>query len=116
MIDRCVVCGEIVPEGRMVCPKCEKDETTEEGYIEHFLFSVQLEYEKIPFTELPDYTLEVNPYDYYLIHRIYNVPANDTTIYKARFLGINVEINGRIHKGDFRIARLVRTHLPAPER
>ena len=21
--DRCVVCGEIIPEGRMVCHKCE---------------------------------------------------------------------------------------------
>lgn len=24
--DRCVCCGEIIPEGRMVCPKCEKGE------------------------------------------------------------------------------------------
>ena len=24
MEDRCVCCGEIIPEGRMVCPKCEK--------------------------------------------------------------------------------------------
>lgn len=23
MVDRCVCCGEIVPEGRMVCWKCE---------------------------------------------------------------------------------------------
>ena len=23
-VDRCVCCGEIVPEGRMICPKCEK--------------------------------------------------------------------------------------------
>ena len=23
--DRCVMCGRIVPEGRMVCPMCEKD-------------------------------------------------------------------------------------------
>ena len=23
MEDRCVCCGEIVPEGRMVCPNCE---------------------------------------------------------------------------------------------
>lgn len=22
--DRCICCGEIVPEGRMVCPNCEK--------------------------------------------------------------------------------------------
>ena len=23
--DRCVMCGQIVPESRMVCPMCEKD-------------------------------------------------------------------------------------------
>lgn len=23
MEDRCIMCGEIVPEGRMVCPACE---------------------------------------------------------------------------------------------
>ena len=23
-VDRCVVCGEIIPEGRQVCPICEK--------------------------------------------------------------------------------------------
>lgn len=22
--NRCVMCGEIIPEGRQVCPKCEK--------------------------------------------------------------------------------------------
>lgn len=22
--ERCVICGEIIPEGRMVCPKCEE--------------------------------------------------------------------------------------------
>ena len=22
--DRCVCCGEMIPEGRMVCPQCEK--------------------------------------------------------------------------------------------
>ena len=24
MEDRCVICGAIIPEGRMVCPICEK--------------------------------------------------------------------------------------------
>ena len=23
MEDRCIMCGEIIPEGRMVCPACE---------------------------------------------------------------------------------------------
>ena len=26
--DRCIACGEIVPEGRMVCPICEKGKPT----------------------------------------------------------------------------------------
>lgn len=29
-VDRCVCCGEIIPEGRMVCPQCE-DETEKDG-------------------------------------------------------------------------------------
>lgn len=24
-VDQCVACGAIVPEGRMVCPSCERD-------------------------------------------------------------------------------------------
>lgn len=24
MTERCVLCGEIIPEGRMVCPRCER--------------------------------------------------------------------------------------------
>lgn len=24
-VDRCVCCGEIVPEGRMICPNCEAE-------------------------------------------------------------------------------------------
>lgn len=25
--DRCVACGAVVPEGRMVCPSCEKGQS-----------------------------------------------------------------------------------------
>lgn len=25
MENRCVCCGEIIPEGRMVCPRCEEE-------------------------------------------------------------------------------------------
>lgn len=28
MVDRCVACGEPVPEGRMVCIQCERKEKT----------------------------------------------------------------------------------------
>lgn len=116
MIDRCVVCGEIVPEGRMVCPKCEKDETTENGYIERFMFSVQLEYEKIPVQEVPDYTLEVSPHDYCLMHKVYCVRTPTETIYKARVFGMNVEICLSLSAGEFRVARKVRTFLAPPWR
>ena len=27
MEERCIFCGEIIPEGRQVCPNCEKDES-----------------------------------------------------------------------------------------
>lgn len=27
MVDRCVMCGEIIPEGRQICPRCEKGKT-----------------------------------------------------------------------------------------
>lgn len=27
MVDRCVCCGDIIPEGRMVCIRCEKTPT-----------------------------------------------------------------------------------------
>lgn len=27
MVDRCVCCGDIIPEGRMVCVRCEKNPT-----------------------------------------------------------------------------------------
>lgn len=29
MPDRCVCCGEIIPEGRQVCPNCERGDTNE---------------------------------------------------------------------------------------
>ena len=27
MVDRCVMCGEIIPEGRQICPLCEQGKT-----------------------------------------------------------------------------------------
>jgi RNA polymerase subunit RPABC4/transcription elongation factor Spt4 len=29
MEDRCIACGEIIPEGRQVCPSCEKENEDE---------------------------------------------------------------------------------------
>lgn len=33
MENRCVCCGEIIPEGRQVCPRCEKDVESEDDLI-----------------------------------------------------------------------------------
>ncbi len=33
MEDRCVMCGDIIPEGRQVCPICEAGAYTEEVYL-----------------------------------------------------------------------------------
>ncbi len=30
MEDRCIMCGEVIPEGRMVCPSCEKNALNQE--------------------------------------------------------------------------------------
>ena len=30
--DRCVCCGEIIPEGRQTCPNCERAQQTAEVY------------------------------------------------------------------------------------
>ena len=31
MVDRCVMCGEIIPEGRQICPRCEQGKTPKLG-------------------------------------------------------------------------------------
>ena len=28
-LNKCVVCGDIIPEGRQVCPRCENKNSTE---------------------------------------------------------------------------------------
>ena len=33
MTDTCVCCGEVIPEGRMVCPICEAEAAENEGVI-----------------------------------------------------------------------------------
>ena len=35
--DRCVCCGEIIPEGRMVCPNCEVASKANENGLKDFL-------------------------------------------------------------------------------
>lgn len=37
MEDNCVLCGVVVPEGRMICPRCENDLTEAEARYEQIL-------------------------------------------------------------------------------
>ena len=37
MEDNCVLCGVIVPEGRMICPRCENDLAEAEARYERIL-------------------------------------------------------------------------------
>ena len=34
MEDRCIVCDAIIPEGRQVCPNCEKVSATDETFVD----------------------------------------------------------------------------------
>lgn len=37
MEDKCILCGVIVPEGRMICPRCENDLSEAEARYEQIL-------------------------------------------------------------------------------
>ena len=37
MEERCIVCGAIIPEGRQICPNCEKAVTRIEGRRERMI-------------------------------------------------------------------------------
>lgn len=41
MTDRCIVCGDLVPEGRMICPSCSGEIT--EGHEERKLLELVIE-------------------------------------------------------------------------
>lgn len=34
-VERCICCGEVVPEGRLTCPKCEAEAAKAERKNEH---------------------------------------------------------------------------------
>lgn len=36
MSEKCIFCGNTIPEGRLVCPICEDEDKTLKGYIDHF--------------------------------------------------------------------------------
>lgn len=44
--DRCICCGEIIPEGRQVCPRCEGAETAKPLSQEEYFFYEWLILEK----------------------------------------------------------------------
>jgi predicted nucleic acid-binding Zn ribbon protein len=37
MEERCIVCGAIIPEGRQICPNCEKAVSRKEGRVKRMI-------------------------------------------------------------------------------
>lgn len=83
MYNLCVCCGEIIPEGRMVCPKCEKGE-----------ISLEVPYRKLKVTLDPGAHLPTRAHpndaglDLYAMERKY-IPGNS---YAALDTGVHVQI------------------------
>lgn len=79
--DRCICCGEIVPEGRMVCPNCEKQKPIKN--LSHGEMVQIAEGRKkqppryIDANKLIDLATHEGAYGYVDVHDIYNIPAAD---------------------------------------
>lgn len=79
--DRCICCGDIVPEGRMVCPNCEKQKPMKN--LSHGEM-VQIAEEKknktpryIDANRLIDLATHEGAYGYVDVHDIYSIPVAD---------------------------------------
>ena len=79
--DRCIICGEIIPEGRQVCPICEKEKLMKN--LSHGEM-VQIAEEKknktpryIDANKLIDLATHEGAYGYVDVHDIQNTPAAD---------------------------------------
>lgn len=102
--DRCIICGEIIPEGRQVCPNCEKDlvslkliyplETEGKKPMKNLSHGemVQIAEEKknkppryIDANKLIDLATHEGAYGYVDVHDIYNAPTADVVERKKGF-------------------------------
>ena len=116
MIDRCVVCGEIVPEGRQVCPVCENSGEKElYNYYLSLSLSIKREYDRIPAWEHAEYVLELSPYDYGILRMYAHAEPTPENVAKATFTGMEVEIVKHLPKATFRMAHKVKMYLLNPE-
>lgn len=79
--DRCIICGEIIPEGRHVCPICEKEKPMKN--LSHGEMVQIAEGKKkqppryIDANKLIDLATHEGAYGYVDVHDIYNAPTAD---------------------------------------
>lgn len=79
--DRCVCCGDIVPEGRMVCPNCEKQKPMKNLSHGEMVQIAEGKKNKPPryidANKLIDLATHEGAYGYVDVHDIYNAPTAD---------------------------------------
>lgn len=85
--DRCICCGDIVPEGRMVCPNCEKPKKPMKN-LSHGEMVQIAEGKKnktpryIDANKLIDLAMHEGAYGYVDVHDIHNAPTADVVEWK----------------------------------
>ena len=79
--DRCIICGEIIPEGRQVCPNCEKQKPMKNLSHGEMVQIAEGKKNKTPryidANKLIDLATHEGAYGYVDIHDIYNTPTAD---------------------------------------
>ena len=79
--DRCICCGDIVPEGRMVCPNCEKQKPMKNLSHGEMVQIAEGKKNKTPryidANKLIDMAMHEGAYGYVDVHDIYSIPPAD---------------------------------------
>jgi RNA polymerase subunit RPABC4/transcription elongation factor Spt4 len=79
--DRCIICGEIIPEGRQVCPNCEKQKPMKNLSHGEMVQIAEGKKNKTPryidANKLIDLATHEGAYGYVDVHDIQNTPTAD---------------------------------------
>lgn len=79
--DRCIICGEIIPEGRQVCPNCEKQKPMKNLSHGEMVQIAEGKKNKTPryidANRLIDLATHEGAYGYVDVHDIYGIPPAD---------------------------------------
>ena len=79
--DRCIICGEIIPEGRQVCPNCEKQKPMKNLSHGEMVQIAEGKKNKTPryidANKLIDLATHEGAYGYVDVHDICNAPTAD---------------------------------------